>query len=89
MKKAAPGGGLLVFLDFLNLERAGNKHAHDLIRPTINALNTGIGIHTANRIFVHIAVAAEELQAIIDDFVFAFGAPKFCRCRAIGVELAL
>ncbi len=41
------------------LQRPRNNLLHDLIRAAINALHPRIGIHLRNRVFQHIAIAAE------------------------------
>lgn len=48
------------------LERPGDQHTHNFVRPAVNPLHAGIGIHAADRILVHIPVPAEKLQASVD-----------------------
>src|SRR5262249_42002510 len=48
-------------------EAAGDVFLHDLVGPAIDLLHTGIGPQGRDRIFGHVAVAAEQLQAFVDD----------------------
>src|SRR5580698_9275703 len=59
-----------VFFFFTNSssQASGNEQFHDLIGSGIDAQHPRIAIKPRNRIFVHVAVAAEHLQAAIQDF---------------------
>ena len=60
---------------YQTLEGTGDEHLHDLIGPAIDALDASILIHLADRIFSHVAVAAEQLQALIDDLALQVADP--------------
>lgn len=51
------------------LERARDHQFHDLVRPAIDPLDANVAEHAADLIFVHEAIAAEELQAAINHLV--------------------
>jgi hypothetical protein len=50
------------------VKAARNHERHDLVRSGTDALHPRITVEARNRVLVHIAIAAEQLQAAIDDF---------------------
>src|SRR5699024_11973391 len=59
-----------------------------LDRTAEYAVDTDVGPRTGNRILGHVAVAAEQLQAVIDDLVDPLRGPEFGHRRSLHVELA-
>src|SRR5579883_336395 len=47
-------------------ERVDGNHAVDLVRPFKDTLNAGIAVRLLDRIFLHKAVAAEDLHALVN-----------------------
>ncbi|GIR46399.1 MAG: hypothetical protein CM15mP55_3750 [Hyphomicrobiales bacterium] len=70
------------------LKRGGHQHTHNFVRPAINALHARIGIHAADRIFVHIAIATEKLQAGVNNLALALAYPEFCSGGGICIKFA-
>ena len=62
---------------------------HDLRRAAVDPLNAGIGVHARDRIFAHVAVAAEQLQAFVGDLDLLFGAPLLRHIGRFGVQRAV
>src|SRR5690606_6775677 len=58
-------------------KRARDQQLHDFVRAAIDALHTRVAIHAGDRIFIHITIAAEELQAFIDYPALQIGQPVF------------
>src|SRR6516164_9561499 len=52
-----------------------DQKLHDLVSAGIDTHHARVAIHTRDRKFLHIAVAAEELQATIDDLTLQIGDP--------------
>ena len=61
---------------------------HDLVGAGVDALHARVAIHARDRVFVHIAIAAEQLQAAVDDFVLQVGQPVLGHRGRDGIELA-
>jgi hypothetical protein len=40
---------------------------HDLVGAAVDALHAGVDVHLGDRVFEHVAVAAEQLHALVDD----------------------
>src|ERR1700735_2311778 len=51
---------------------------HDLDRSAGDLDHPGVGIGAGDRIFPHIAPAAEQLQALVDRFAMQFRGEHFC-----------
>jgi len=47
-------------------ERSRDQLLHDFRRASVDATHTGVGVGAGNRIFQHVAIAAEQLQAGIE-----------------------
>src|SRR5215468_5535810 len=78
---------VILFLLFAALEAARDEKLHDLVGPGIDALHPRVAVHARDRIFVHIAIAAEQLQAAVDDFVLQVGQPVLGHRGRDGIEL--
>src|SRR5262252_1296383 len=52
-----------------------DQKLHDLVSARIDTHHARVAIHTRDRKFLHIAVAAKELQATIDDLSLQVGDP--------------
>src|SRR5215467_4014267 len=65
-----------------------DQQLHDLVGARIDAQNSRIPVHPGDRIFVHIAIAAEQLQAPIDHFALRVGEAVFGHRGGHGVEIA-
>ena len=59
------------------LQAPRDQKLHDLVSAGVDPHYPCIAIHPRDRIFVHIAVAAEQLQAAVDDAVDQIGMPVF------------
>ena len=59
--------------------RRQSEHAdhllHDLVRAGVDALHPAVGPHAGDRIFGHVAVAAVQLDAFVDDPALRLGQP--------------
>ena len=72
---------------------AGDEHLHDLGRPAVDGLDAGVEVGAGDRVLGHVAVAAEQLQAPVDDALVHLGRPPL-RLRGVdrgqraGVERA-
>ena len=60
-----------------------------LVRAAIDALDAAVAVHAADRILVHEAIAAKQLQAAIDDLAFKIGGPVLRHRSGRRIELAL
>src|SRR5262249_23829069 len=78
---------VILFLLFAALEAARDEKLHDLVGAGIDPLHPRVAVHARDRIFVHIAIAAEQLEAAVDDFVLQVGEPVFRHRGGHGVEL--
>lgn len=64
---------------------------HDLVRTAVDLLHPGIGVEASNRVFDHVPVAAEYLQAAVNDPVLSIRRPVLpgrrllCRQRSLDV----
>src|ERR1700730_10149038 len=77
---ASPGDGAL--------QTSRDQNLHDLVGAGINAHYRGVPVHARYRIFRHIAIAAEQLQATVDYFSLRVGDPVFRHRGSDRVELA-
>ena len=66
-----------------------DQQFHDLVGAAIDALDAGVPVHAGDRIFVHVAIAAEQLKAFVDDFSLEVGQPVLRHRRGYGVEAAV
>src|SRR3954464_4401805 len=55
------------------LQRPSDQLFHDLIGAAVDLLDPRIGVEAGGRIFPHVAVAAEELQALVDQLALQVG----------------
>src|SRR5262245_57285107 len=60
-----------------------DDHLHDLVGSGVDALDAGIHEGARDRVLEHVAVAAEELQAGVDDLLGHLGLPELGH-RALG-----
>src|SRR6516164_1686455 len=77
------------------LNRSSERHRtpcdqklHNLVSAGIDTHHARVAIHTRDRKFLHIAVAAEELQATIDDLSLQIGDPILGHGGRNGIERA-
>src|SRR5882724_10609518 len=61
----------------MTLQSSRDQQLHDLIRPCIDAHYAGVAEEARDRIFVHEAIAAEQLQAAVHDGAEQVGEPVF------------
>ena len=66
----------------------GDQQLHDLVGAAIDALDAGVAVHPGDRIFIHIAIAAVQLQAFVDDFSLQVRQPVFRHRRRDRIETA-
>src|ERR1700755_70002 len=78
---------VILFLLFAALEAARDEKLHDLVGAGVDALHARVAIHARDRIFVHIAIAAEQLQAPVDDFALQIRPAVLRHRRRDGFEL--
>ena len=48
-------------------EHPGDDLLHDLVRAGIDSRDAKVGVRPRDGVFLHVAVAAEQLQALVDD----------------------
>src|SRR6478736_2325161 len=70
-------------------QHARDQYLHDLVGTAEDASDASVLVHAGDRIFVHIAVAAVELQALVDDLALQVGDPILRHRGGRSVELAL
>lgn len=58
------------------LEGTRNNFFHNLVASTVDALDARVRVHAGHEIFVHVAVAAKELNARVDNAALRFGRPE-------------
>jgi hypothetical protein len=58
-----------------SLQAAGDEQLHDLVGAGIDAHHPRIAIKPRDRVLVHVAVAAKQLQAAIDDLAHQVRVP--------------
>jgi hypothetical protein len=68
----------------LSEQLAPDDLTHDFRGAPGNAPNARIDVGPRNGIFEHVAVAAEELQALVDDLALQFSAQQLGRGRIRG-----
>src|SRR4029078_5313710 len=71
------------------LQAARNQELHDLVGARIYACHACVPVHARNRIFLHITIAAEQLQATLDDPPLQISDPVFRHRGSDGVQCAL
>src|SRR5437868_3122115 len=64
-----------------------DQQLHDLVGAGVDALHAGVAVHARDRVFVHITIAAEQLQTAVDDFVLQVREPVFRHRGGDGIEL--
>src|SRR3984893_19178751 len=69
--------------------RPADDFFHDLVGAAINALGAGIDEGPADRVIAHVAIAAMELQAFVDDLALQIGGPVFGHRRRLDVQFPL
>src|ERR1044071_2730035 len=79
---------VMVF-SFNSSERAADQLFHDLVGAAVNLLDAAVGIEPRDRVFPHVAVAAVELQALVDALALQVGGPVLGHGGGGDVELAL
>src|SRR5215470_12315201 len=72
-----------------SLQASRNQQFHDLVGARIYAQYARVAIHPRDRIFVHIAIPAEQLQASVDHFALRVGEAVFGHRGGNRVEFAL
>ncbi len=60
------GGGERAWLH-RSSQRLGDHFEHDLVYSAVDPLDPGVDVEVGHRVVGHIAIAAEELQALVDD----------------------
>src|SRR3546814_10344282 len=66
---------------------AGDDFFHDFAGTTVDALDAGIDEVAADGVFLHVAVAAEELQTFVGDAPLQFGGGELDHGGGDGGEL--
>src|SRR4051812_31988279 len=56
-------------------ERAAHDLLHDLGGPAVDPLDAGVAPHAGDLVFLHVAVAAVQLQAQVDHLELQLGRP--------------
>src|SRR5216683_5654760 len=67
---------------------AGDDRLHDLGRAAVDGLYPGVGVGARDRVLGHVAVAAEQLQAPVEDAVLHLGRPELGLGRVDGGQRA-
>src|SRR6202048_3980943 len=65
--------------------RPADDFFHDLVGAAINPLRPGVDESSADSIIAHVAIAAMELQAFVDDLALQIGGPVFGHRRRLDV----
>src|SRR5262245_14536011 len=68
------------------LEAPCDQELHDFVGTGIDPHHPRVAVHARDRELLHIAVAAEELQAAIDDLSLQIGQPVLGHGRGDGIE---
>src|SRR5262244_1448412 len=71
------------------LERAANQFLHDFVGAAVDLLHARVGVEARDRVLPHVAVAAEELQALVYELALQVGGPVLGHRGGGDVELAL
>ena len=80
---------LRLLLTRIEAQGARNNFAHDLRGTGVNAGNASVGIHAADWILVHVAIAAVQLYAFVRNSRFQLAAIQFCLGRIFRRQLAV
>src|SRR5262245_5969068 len=56
-------------------ERPSDQLLHDFVAPGVDALHPAVGPHARDRVLAQVAVAAVQLQALVDDPALGLGEP--------------
>src|SRR5215813_2795613 len=70
------------------LERAADQLFHDLVGAAVDLLHARVGVEARDRVLPHVAVAAEELQALVYELALQVGGPVLGHRGGGDVELA-
>src|SRR5665213_1147114 len=70
------------------LETPRDQQLHDLVRPRVDTQHPRVAVEARDRIFVHIAIAAEQLKAAVDDLGLDVGQAIFGHRSGHRIELA-
>ena len=65
-----------------------DQFLHDLVGAAVDRLHPRVGVHAGDRVLGHVAVAAEQLQALVDHLALLLGAPPLGHRRGRGVQRA-
>jgi hypothetical protein len=66
---------------------SGDDFLHHLVGAAVDAADPHVGVQPRDRVFVHEAIAAVQLQAFVDDAATCVGRPPFRHRRGGHVEL--
>ena len=72
----------------LQPHRAADDLLHDLVGAAVDARHARVGVRARDRVLEHVAVAAVQLQAAVDDAALQLGAPPLRDRGVLGRELA-
>ena len=76
-------------MEWLGLQRAGDDLFHDLVAATVDAADAGIGPGAAHLVFGHVAVAAVQLQELVEQAVLQRRGIELDHGGTLGGQLAL
>ena len=85
---AAPTAALLYPLAWIEPDGARDDFTHDLRTARINSRNACVCVHATDWVFVHVAIAAMQLQAGIGYTEFEFTREQFRLRRIICRQIA-
>src|SRR3954470_5928481 len=68
-------------------EDPGDQLLHDLVRAAVDLLHPGVRIHPGDRVLGGVAVAAEDLQALVHHLALSVGEPQLGHGRRRHVQL--
>ena len=81
----ARGGRARLSLSYSPSERPDDL-LHDLVRAAVDARHARVGEGARDRVLEHVAVAAVQLQAAVDDAALQLGAPPLGHRRVLGAS---
>src|SRR5277367_2764188 len=62
-------------ISFLSCEGTRNDFLHDFVRPAVDLLHAGVGVHAGDGVLLHVAVSAEQLDALVEYLALHVGQP--------------
>src|SRR4051794_16069360 len=65
--KAERGGAAGAAHPAHQLQEPADDLLHDLVGAAVDLLDPRVGVHPRDRVLLHVAVAAEELEALVGD----------------------